>query len=208
MNFNVFLRLLVIIIIVILIYECGNAAEDYLIISPSTVDLEAGAFYVRAGKMEITIFGSRDSDKADVIAYSYFVNYCCGGTYTGIPQLNIKATIEEGENTGKTTYEKKFPIYLRPGLYIFSYRVSNTLGGDYEIIDMGGIKYLSVTEAPIPISIENVTRGAIVGSDTFLLEGITIPGSTEKYWGNFKWNPNTLSFELIDAGVAEVSNSN
>ena len=53
-------------LLIILICTRRYEAEDYLIILTSTVDLEAGTIYARAGKMEIIIFGSRDSNKADV----------------------------------------------------------------------------------------------------------------------------------------------
>lgn len=211
MNCKVFFRILVISTIV-LISASAYAAEDHLSISPSTSDLEAGMIYARPGKIEVTISGERDSDNTTVVGVSYFVNYCCGGTSGGALQLAVKAIIEDGENPGKSTYEKKFPVYLEPGRYSLTYQIRNSSSnGDYEYVSInpsapGSSIFLSVTSDPIPINIENITEAAITKSDTFTLKGITVPGYAETYWGTFKWNPDALSFDLMDAGVGTEVN--
>ncbi len=209
MNCKVFFRILAIGAVVILIAASAYAAEDHLSISPSSEtgviyggmwDLDKRVIYAENGKFEVTISGTRNSDKVDVTNISYFVSYITGETNAGIHGLTIKATIWESENPGKSTYERKFPIYLKPGLYVLAFQISNSFGRDWEFVDMDGIKYLYVKD-PIRVNIENITGASITESDSFVLEGITVPGSTEKYWGTFKWNPYTLSFDLIDAGV-------
>ncbi len=116
MNCKVFFRILAIGAVFILISVSAYAAEAHLSISPSTLDLETGTIYARAGKLEVTISGTSDSDEVDVTNVFYSVNYFTGVTAVGAFGLTIEATIYEGKNPGKSTYEKKFPIYLKPGL--------------------------------------------------------------------------------------------
>ena len=220
MNFKVFFRILVIGIVGIFLSASVCADEDHLSISPTTLNMEpdfyymamdygTGAFYSDTGKLEITISGTRDSNEVEVISVSYKVSHCGGGNIGGGGStLTIIATIREGEKPGKSTYETKFPIYLEPGLYELHFFVDNFLdSNDWKYVNVNDTRYLYV-KSPIPINIDNITGASITGSDSFKLEGIKVPGNAEKYRGSFKWNPNTLSFDLIDAGVITDENGN
>ena len=220
MNFKIFFRILVIGIVGIFLSASVYADEDHLSISPTTLNMEpdfyymamdfgTGAFYADTGKLEVTISGTRDSNEAEVMFFSYEVSHCGGGSLGGGGTfLTIKATIEESGKPGKSTYEKKFPIYLKPGLYRLEFLVNKYLGSnDWKFVNVHDTRYLYVKN-PIPINIDNITGASITGSDSFKLEGINVPGNTEKYRGSFKWNPNTLSFDLIDAGVITDKNGN
>jgi hypothetical protein len=133
--------------------------------------------------------------------YLYYRPSCPEGepSNCGSHSLSITATIKEGENSGKSTYERKLPVYLEPGSYNVNLYISDS-HNDYNPLFADGC-FLSVSGNPIPINIENITGAAITESDTFMLEGIRVPGYTETYWGTFKWNPDALSFDLMDAGI-------
>ncbi len=220
MNFKVFFRILVIGIVGIFLSASVYADEDHLSISPTTLNMEpdiyymvmdygTGAYYADTGKLEVTISGTRDSNEVEIISYSYEVSHCCGGNIVGGGSiLAIKATIQAGGKPGKSTYEKKFLICLEPGLYRVEFLVNKYQGStDWKFVNVHDTRYLYV-KGPIPINIDNITGASISGRDSFKLEGIEVPGNTEKYRGSFKWNPNTLSFDLIGAGVITDENGN
>ncbi len=118
MNCKVFFRMLAIGAVFILISVSAYAAEAHLSISPSTLDLETGTIYARAGRLEVTISGTRDSDEVDVADVSYSVYYVTGEAMCGSSGLTIKATISEGENPGKSTYEKSSRFIWNRGFTI------------------------------------------------------------------------------------------
>jgi len=207
MGFNTFFKIMII-ETAILMSAFAYAAEDHLSISPSTEAEGYGSGYAkaRAGELEITISGDRNSSEVVVVWMRYSVIHrdCPTGPTNCIPNaLKVTATIKEGENPGKSSYERKFPISLEPGTYSVSLYISD-LQSDYEPVYADGV-LLFVREDPIPLHIENST-GELNGSDSFTLRNIAVPGHEETFWGLFRWNPKALSFELEDAGVETIMN--
>ena len=192
--------------------------ENILTISPSG---DAGP-----GIYEITISGTRDSDTATVSEYTSDIRIMNTdlfgeGVGGGMPTVTVKAAILKGKNSGSSTYRQKFRILLdKPGVYYFSYLLIGEGVGD-EYYKSGTVKMPTppggifchdgdncniffVSERPsVNVSLQNVTA-EITGTDSFTLRNLGAElGSGEKFnaWGNFRWNPDTLSFELKDAGL-------
>ncbi len=196
--------------------------ENILTISPSG---DAGP-----GIYEITISGTRDSDTATVDGYIADIrimnpDLLGEGVGGGMPSVTVKAAILKGKNSGSSTYQQKFRILLdKPGVYYFSYLLIGEGVGD-EYYKSGTVKMPTppggifchdgdncniffVSERPsVNVSLQNVTA-EITGTDSFTLRNLAgettdSQGVSQKFsaWGNFRWNPDTLSFELKDAGL-------
>lgn len=184
------------------------ADEDHLTVSPS----EKG----RPGIFEVTVFGTRDSDKAEIAHYSYSISAASVSSGTnadldGGTSIDFYLTITKGSSSGQSNYQRKFNIFLPIGYYGLILWVRDSPGRDYRLIDIApaGSNYMSlaVTEPPISISLQNATA-EISGTDSFTLRNFTAEidrgkGAVEKYnaWGKFHWNPYSLSWELKDAGT-------
>jgi len=92
--------------------------------------------------------------------------------------------------------------YLPPAIYNVGLLTSN--GGPLEVAtftsNLEGNRYFQVEMSPLPIDIQKV-NAEISAPDSFTLRNILVPGYEDTYWGEFKWNPNRLSFDLENAGV-------
>ncbi len=169
------------------------------------------------GIYEITISGTRDSDTATVREYTTDIRtmYCHIGEAGCVPSVTVKATIEKGQNPGRSTYLKKFRLLLEESMYYFSFLLQGEgADGNYDkegkVIMPSSYEYTGFSgllvgsgRPPVNVSLQNATA-EITGTDSFTLRNLGAElSSGEKFnaWGKFRWNPDTLSFELKDAGL-------
>ncbi|GEM_PF-2040413 len=196
--------------------EGGVAADtDFLTISPSG---DAGPRIY-----EITISGTRDSDTATVMSYEadiYQSKMVCeeGVIPCNRQDLTVKAVIGRGENSGSSTYQQKFKIFLDQGTYALSFLLPAE-GDNYGLIrmppdnvlcrDSCGCKFYLFSVAakpPVSISLQNATA-EISGTDSFTLRNLAAETDRgkgiEKFnvWGTFQWNPSSWSWEIRDGGI-------
>ncbi len=193
-----------------LIYDYTPGERDVLTISPSG---DAPGMY------EIRIRGVRDSDKVEIRSVQASVrrydNPCAEAVSKDAvclclsDTLVVEAQIRKGTTSGKSTYEKKLKVFLGEGSYYIVYFKLSEDGKEFfgRVVSEDSCEPLNglhvTPKSPVNLSLQNAT-GEISGTDSFTLRNLGAElGSGEKFsaWGKFRWNPDTLSFELKDAGL-------
>jgi len=187
--------------------------RDFLTISPSGN---------APGMYEIRIIGSRDADKADVRSVQTSI------THYDIPcteeqsadavcqcmkdSLTVEVQIRKGTNPGRSTYEKKFKVFVGEGLYSLVFKLLEDGKEFFGRVVTGDscepqLSLYVAPKTPVNLSLQNATA-EISGTDSFTLRNLAAEttdsqGVNQKFntWGKFQWNPNLLSWELKDAGT-------
>jgi len=206
MKFGKIMQLWIMGLIFLVSVSAYAADQDTLTVSPTGVP----------GVYELTISGTRDSDTARVSDKTVSISnpYCLMGQTGCISSVNVRALIVTGNNPVSSTYQQKFKVSLEPAIYSFSYLVQGPGVQDKSgkvITPPDGIYFedwlIVDTRPPVSISLQNATA-EISGTDSFTLRNLAAEttdsqGVNQKFntWGKFQWNPNSLSWELKDAGT-------
>lgn len=154
--------------------------------------------HLGSGLYEITVSGIRDSDTVTVGQYSsdisigdcnYIGPYGCGS------DMDVSVVTVSGSNPGRSTYTKKFTVFLQPGSYRFSFHADGRLVRNDTLH----------VNAPTPVGISlRDAAGGITGPDSFTLSDVaaeTDTGQQFRAWGTFQWNPSSWSWELKNGGI-------